>query len=451
MRHERSFGPLLLMTLFACGDGIGYLTVGPGAADTTSGSTSADPDPTSTAAGDEGTSTGASTGTTQAAETTGSPACEPGDLGCVCLGEFCREGGYCWFGECAPASGECYELEFNWECDEGTQCPPGADPTDCCGTDKDGVCDEASGGGTCPKGSDIYDCGYCPWTEDRYCNEGTDCGPGTDVFDCCAGVQNGVCEEAGRGGACPDGSDFYDCGDCPYTGNGTCEESSVCPPGSDKPDCCAAVQDGVCEEEGQGGPCPVGSDFYDCGYCPTVNDTFCDEPGVCPPGSDPDDCCAHVNDEVCEEEGQGGACADGSDFYDCGECPEAFLTNLQCDEPGYCPPGSDPWDCCGTDNDGVCEEIGMGGACPDGSDFYDCGYCPYIDDGTCNEPFCPLGTDPGDCCAIPKNGVCDEMGMGGACAPGSDYYDCGFCPGVDNGECDEPFDCPPGSDEGDCA
>ncbi|MFY0538684.1 hypothetical protein [Nannocystis pusilla] len=39
-------------------------------------------------------------------------------------------------------------------------------------------------GGTCSKGSDHWDCGYCIWVDDGECDEGIFCPEGTDVNDC---------------------------------------------------------------------------------------------------------------------------------------------------------------------------------------------------------------------------------------------------------------------------
>jgi len=441
-------GWLLLVTT-GCGDGIGFLTAGPGASgvpgETTSATTGA---PTTSDENDVNDAADApssdSTHATDGADS-GAPACDPGDIGCTCIGYYCRTGGKCWLEECVPFTGAC-DRELDGVCAEGTTCLPGTDPYDCCATPQDGICEEHSGGGPCAKGSDLWDCGYCPYVKNGVCD--VQCPPGTDEFDCCATPRDGVCEEPSHGGACPDGSDFYDCGYCPYTNDFSCEEPLLCPPGSDKPDCCAIVQDGVCEEPSHGGACPFGSDPYDCGYCLGVQDGFCDEVD-CPPGTDLFDCCATPEDGVCEEVGMGGACPAGSDYYDCGYC--LLIDDGWCDDPGLCPPGTDANDCCALPENGVCEEVGMGGACSAGSDYYDCGYCLLIDDGWCDDPgLCPPGTDASDCCGIPKNGVCEEMGMGGACAPGSDYYDCGHCLSLDDGHCDEPLDCPPGSDSGDC-
>jgi hypothetical protein len=195
-------------------------------------------------------------------------------------------------------------------------------------------------GGFCEKnGGNI-----CPYEFDGNCDEGNGiCPVGSDPHDCCAAQENGVCEEVGKGGDCPVGTDFFDCGGCEWLNDGVCDEPFLCPPGSDKPDCCATEENGVCEEVGMGGDCPVGDDAVDCGSCQWANDGYCDEPNLCPPGTDGDDCCATEENGVCEEVGQGGDCPDHSDDWDCGYCQ--WLNDGECDEPNLCPPGSDVPDC----------------------------------------------------------------------------------------------------------
>jgi hypothetical protein len=358
--------------------------------------TTTEPDPTS-ATETTGPDSDSTTSTDTTESTGNDTECTPGEIGCVCDADAeCVPEATCWLGLCEKNGGGLCPYEF------------------------DGVCDE--GNGICPFGSDPH--------------------------DCCATPENGVCEEQSMGGACPDGTDLFDCGGCPYTNDGFCDEPDACPSGSDEADCCAGIENGVCEELGQGGDCPVGSDAWDCGSCPYANDGFCDEPDYCPSGSDEADCCAGIENGVCEELGQGGDCPDGSDFWDCGECP--YDLDGACDEPFLCPPDSDG-DCCATVKNGVCEELGQGGMCPDGTDDYDCGFCPYTNDGACDEPnFCPPDSDGEDCCATPKNGVCEELGQGGMCPDGSDNYDCGVCPWENDAECDVPQLCPPGTDEADC-
>jgi len=81
-------------------------------------------------------------------------------------------------------------------------------------------------------------------------------------------------------------------------------------------------------------------------------------------------------------------------------CPYAF--DGLCDEPSVCPPGTDTADCSGTGScpttfNGVCDEPDL---CPPGTDSVDCSgnQCPYAFNGVCDEPdFCPSGTDSADC------------------------------------------------------
>ena len=88
----------------------------------------------------------------------------------------------------------------------------------------------------------------CQYAADGYCDEpvplGTGlCYLGTDPSDCCSTPKNGICDDASQGGRCTDGRDYYDCGTCPYTNDGACDEvRGICPPGSDAVDCGGAAQ-----------------------------------------------------------------------------------------------------------------------------------------------------------------------------------------------------------------
>jgi len=324
------------------------------------------------------------------------PACTPGEALCECLnGTTCNSGVQCVFGECPDFTGQC-PWEGDQECDEGGACAEGTDPFDCCATKQDGNCEEHNFGGACSKGTDWWDCGYCPWVDDGECDDNIYCPAGTDVNDCCATPNNGTCEEMSQGGECPDGTDPFDCGACETQFDGVCDEPGACPVGSDSFDCCSTPKNGVCEEEQAGGECPNGTDPYDCGVCQWVDDGVCDEPGLCAPGSDAADCCATAENGVCEEMSQGGECPDGSDPWDCGFCQ--WTNDNECDEPDLCPPGSDSDDCCAVQENGVCEEMSQGGQCPDGTDPWDCGFCQWTNDGECDEPnLCPPGSDAEDC------------------------------------------------------
>lgn len=356
----------------------------------TDATSTTDPDTSTTDPETSGTSTGS--GTTGDTDTGGE--CVPGEVNCDCLNDSCVGEAVCVQDKCLPFTGQC-DFELNFECDEGTLCEPGTDPFDCCPSQQDGICEELGMGGVCAPYSDYYDCGYCVFSGNGSCDEPDFCPVGTDT-DCCATEQNGVCEEQGMGGMCEDGTDYYDCGYCPFEQDGACDVPDFCPPDTDVQDCCATPGDATCEEQQFGGMCEDGSDFFDCGYCPFEQDGFCDAPDFCPPDTDVEDCCATPEDAICEEMQFGGMCEDGSDFFDCGYCP--FEQDGFCDAPFFCPEGTDEADCCITTDDGICDELALGGTCPDGQDFYDCGYCPYEDDLECDVPFiCPEDTDVNDC------------------------------------------------------
>ena len=336
------------------------------------------------------------TDTTDGTTTTGGPACPPGEVNCDCDNGFCNGQATCILDKCLPTGDGSCPFEFDFECDEGIFCDFGSDPFDCCPTLQDGNCEEFDFGGQCAPYSDFFDCAYCPFEGDLVCSAPEFCPPNTDVDDCCPTLQDGVCEEMQAGGMCNDGTDPYDCGVCLFEDDGFCDVPFDCPEGSDLNDCCATEQDGVCEEMQFGGMCPDGTDPYDCGICEFENDGFCDVPDLCPEGSDAEDCCATPENGVCEEMQFGGMCQDGTDPYDCGICE--FENDGFCDVPFDCPEGTDAVDCCANPQDGNCEEMQFGGMCTDGSDFFDCGYCIYEDDFECDVPqFCPEGTDVNDC------------------------------------------------------
>jgi len=89
-------------------------------------------------------------------------------------------------------------------------------------------------------------------------------------------------------------------------------------------------------------------------------------------------------------------------------CSYAF--DNECDEPDICPIGTDTADCsipladsCIYANDGECDEPGL---CAFGTDTTDCftpdpNSCFFANDGECDEPnICSIGTDSADCAVI---------------------------------------------------
>ncbi len=118
------------------------------------------------------------------------------------------------------------------------------------------------------------------------------------------------------------------------------------------------------------------------------------------------------------------------------------------DTVGECVQGEVNCDCIGG-MDGDCD---VGGLCILGKCLPFTEECPYEIDGECDEgTFCDFGTDVFDCCATAKNNTCEEVGGGGVCPVYSDFFDCGYCPFVDDDECDEPLLCPTGTDVNDCS
>ena len=141
------------------------------------------------------------------------------------------------------------------------------------------------------------------------------------------------------------------------------------------PDSCQYANDNECDEPGI---CPIGTDTTDCAVDPANSCTFafddeCDEPGLCAIGTDTADCsaadasnsCRWAFDNVCDEP---DLCAIGTDTADCGvidssnSCTWAF--DDMCDEPGLCTVDTDTADCdafFGDDsstwaNDGECDD-----------------------------------------------------------------------------------------------
>ena len=91
--------------------------------------------------------------------------------------------------------------------------------------------------------------------------------------------------------------------------------------------------------------------------CRFANDGECDEPDMCAPGTDTNDCrssvansCEYANDGECDEP---DLCDPGTDTNDCtplrmsGGDRCRWANDGECDEPDLCPPGTDTSDCAG--------------------------------------------------------------------------------------------------------
>jgi hypothetical protein len=171
-----------------------------------------------------------------------------------------------------------------------------------------------------------------------------------------------------------------------------------------------------------------------------------------------DDSCTYANDGMCDEP---QFCQDGTDSTDCAtpDTPEdgagtcLYTSDGECDEIEYCATGTDTADCCppgGTPatRDAYCGKIpGYPAYVP---------ICQYANDGECDETdFCERGTDSDDCCPIllgspvPQRPEADCSAVSGfvPADPASSEESCQF---VNDSECDESLDCPPGTDTADC-
>jgi hypothetical protein len=222
--------------------------------------------------------------------------------------------------------------------------------------------------------------------------------------DPCSWANDGECDCSGEYSW-----DAVDCSDptgCSFANDGECDEPNLCPTGTDTADCstqnccvagdpCGWANDDICDCSGT-----YSWDANDCSAgCPYTNDGECDEPNLCPTGTDTVDCstCPYTNDGECDEP---NLCPAGTDTVDCSTCP--YTNDGECDEPNLCPTGTDTVDCstCPYTNDGECDEPNL---CPAGTDTADCtgtagDTCVYANDGACNEPsFCAYGTDASDC------------------------------------------------------
>jgi protease YdgD len=195
-------------------------------------------------------------------------------------------------------------------------------------------------------------------------------------------------EQFGGSGACPAGSDTFDCA---ILATGRNDDS------------CDYSRDGECDEpryDGEYTVCRDGSDTTDCTGLPTRAEALEALFALLPDNVRQklgDDTCQYAFDLECDDSAFGGtgACDTGTDATDC----RAFAA------------GGD--DSCRYAQDNECDEPGIGtGVCGDGTDTGDCGDVAYLRgrDDSCNTAF---------------NGTCEEPGIGsGQCANMTDTADC---------------------------
>ena len=269
---------------------------------------------------------------------------------------------------------------------------------------------------------------------------------------CCKlGSNTSIAEEAECPG--PDEADFGNM-DCDVAGvDGVLLDACGCPEGfgwsvSSGTPCCQA---GSVTSEVDETSCWSAFGFMDCtrddarNSCRYANDEECDEPQYCPIGTDTNDC-----------EGATESCL--------------YTNDGECDEITFCPAGTDTDDCCPVggqqplSDDADCSTVD---GYPDGPIVAD---CPYKNDGECDENLlglCDPGTDYNDCCLGDAGfGSEDNFECGDRTPHSCDIKQCGdnindgygngyddganSCGSAYNGRCEEPFRCAPGTDSADC-
>ena len=245
---------------------------------------------------------------------------------------------------------------------------------------------------------------------------------------------------------------------CRYAGNNVCEEPNLCPVGTDTTDCAIVESDVVpatlavtsdppsaqvfvdgdylgatpLEAELDPGEYLVsvtGTDRYYADWVSPLTLTENEERTLAVELTTIPDSCEYANDDACDEP---GLCPLGTDATDCAVSPAnscSFAFDGECDEPGLCPIGTDTADCSTVDSSNS---------------------CMWAFDGECDEPgLCAIGTDTADCsvvdasnsCTWAFDNACDEPGL---CTIGTDTADCDAFFGDDSGtwandgECDDP-------------
>lgn len=194
----------------------------------------------------------------------------------VCVGDVCEAllnvGADCSGGVCNPATSYCNTTSYTCIalpgqgdecvdsgglCREGLSCLGEASDLECkeaqplvcflpeavgvCIYQDDGVCDEPEGTGLCSEGTDPVDC-------DGWSASDSDTGPSSGSASTTG--ETGDSDSFTTG----DDSDSFTTGDdvCPYRNDGYCDEPELCPPGTDPEDCEGAGSSGG--DSGSGDP-----------------------------------------------------------------------------------------------------------------------------------------------------------------------------------------------------
>jgi hypothetical protein len=228
----------------------------------------------------------------------------------------------------------------NSDCDDGEVCDDGecrsvgsgsggtnAGGTNAGGTNAGGTNASGSGGSVAGTGNGGSSGGssscevFCEWSD--LCSD-------TAPSECLPGCQTSWA----MGGACRTAIDRIapclaaNSDDCTAV-TGACSAQSQALLDACSTTDCPYTNDGICDEPDL---CPAGTDTVDCSTCPYTNDGDCDEPeglDLCPEGTDVNDCtnpciegsagntCVWACDEECDEPPGSQLCTAGTDTYDC--------------------------------------------------------------------------------------------------------------------------------------
>jgi hypothetical protein len=287
----------------------------------------------------------------------------------------------------------------------------------------------------------------CDYALNGVCNDPGVCAPGTDCTDCACGngrIDTGEqCDGANFGGAtcqvvlddptatgtlaCSPNCQIlsYDCYSTQYCGDYYAEGSEECDGTDLRGQNCNSVTFGAL---------PSGT-LYCTSWCQFDTSACTSDPGYCGDGI------AQASEECDGSDLKGETCSSLSGGTLTGTllCSFCSFDTSACTTPGYCGDGIvQVGEQCDTFafNGETCSSM-TGGRRPFGSLF--CSSCT-IDTSSC---YCQ------DTCASAEDGVCDDPGD---CAPGTDCSDCcnDTCEYANNGVCDEPTLCAPGTDCNDC-
>ena len=185
--------------------------------------------------------------------------------------------------------------------------------------------------------------------------------------------------------------------------------------------------------------------------CAFRNDGECDEPYYCPVGTDTNDCAGNSagasNSDSSAPSSAPNFGAGGSNSSSADSC--RYANDNECDEPTFCTFGTDTSDCSGSN--GTPSQSPSPSSSPSNGANALADTCFYARDGECDEPtYCAFGTDTSDCTSAGgSNSGSGASSMPNNSAPTQAGPD--SCRYANDNVCDEPTYCAFGTDTTDCS